>query len=176
VDHRQEEETVAITAIAVSAVENIPAPRARSRAVIWGTMSMNMLRFSLLVLIFAFNLPSCAPDGGTIGAAQYAAKIVGDWQGTVGDMKETMSFNADGKFVSQVRPRGFISNTLSQGVTGTIRGTWTITGKVITMKITEAENERLQNKTTSSTIVTLRQNELVVTSMNGETSTFMRAV
>ena len=83
---------------------------------------MNKLRFSLLVLIFAFNLPSCAPDGGTIGAAQYAAKIVGDWQGTVGDMKETISFNADGKFVSQVRPRGFISNTLGQGITGTIRG------------------------------------------------------
>jgi hypothetical protein len=75
-----------------------------------------------------------------------------------------------------VRPAGFISNTLSQGTTGTIRGTWTITGKVITMKITSADNQNVQNKETSSTIITFTQNELMVRSPNGETSTFMRAV
>jgi hypothetical protein len=139
-------------------------------------MSMNMLRFSLLVLIFAFNLPSCAPDGGTIGEAQYAAKIVGDWQGTVGDMKETISFNADGKFVSQVRPRGFISNTLGQGITGTIRGTWTIEGNVIRLNIDSAENENVLNKTTTSTINMFKQNELALRSSSGETSTFVRTI
>ena len=41
---------------------------------------------------------------------------------------------------------GFISNTLGQGVTGTIRGTWSIQGKVITLTINSAENERLLNK------------------------------
>ena len=83
--------------------------------------------------------------------------------------------DADGTFVAQVRPAGFISNTLSQGVTGTIRGTWTLTGKVITMKITSAENELLQNKVTTSTIVAFRQDQLVVRSVSGETSTFLRA-
>jgi ABC transporter substrate binding protein len=57
---------------------------------------------------------------------------VGDWQGTVDDVRERISFSADGKFISQVRPRGFNSNTLGQGITGTIRDTWTITGNVIT--------------------------------------------
>jgi len=57
-------------------------------------------------------------------------KNSGDWQGTVGDMKETISFDADGKFVSEVRRQGFISNTLGQGITGTIRGTWGAQWKV----------------------------------------------
>jgi len=137
---------------------------------------MNMRRFSLLGVIFVLSLPSCAPEGATIEKAQYAAKIVGDWQGTVGDMKETISFSADRKFISQVRPRGFISNTLGQGITGTIRGTWTIEGNVITLNIDSAENENVLNKTTRSTIEMFKQNELVVRSSSGETSTFVRAI
>lgn len=129
----------------------------------------------LLFLEIISGLASCAP-ASPIAEADYRLKLVGDWLGTVGDTKETMSFKADGNFVAQVRPAGFISNTLSQGTTGTIRGTWTITGKVITMKITSADNENIQNKETSSTIVTFSQNELVVRSASGETSTFMRAV
>jgi hypothetical protein len=143
--------------------------------VIWGT-SMNVLRFSLLVLLFAVNLSSCAPDGATIGEAQYAAKIVGGWQGTVGDMKETISFSADGKFISQVRPRGFISDTLGQGITGTIRGTWRIEGNVITLNIDGTENENVLNKNSTSTIEMFKQNELVVRSSSGETSTFVRTI
>jgi hypothetical protein len=141
-----------------------------------GKVLVNLVRWHFFGILVLFGLTACRPESPPFAEAEYPAKIIGEWLGTIGDVKETMSFKGDGNFVAQVRPSGFISNTLSQGVTGTIRGTWTITGKVITMKITEAENERLQNKTTSSTIVTLRQNELVVTSMNGETSTFMRAV
>jgi uncharacterized protein (TIGR03066 family) len=139
-------------------------------------MSMNMLQFSLLGLMLALGLSCCAPDGATVEEAQYAAKIVGDWQGTVGDMKERISFQSDGKFVSQVRPTGFISNTLGQGITGTIRGTWAITGNVISLNIDSAENETVVNKATTSTIESFKQNELVVRSSNGETSTFVRAI
>ena len=134
-----------------------------------------LTRWSLLVLLVAFGVPSCAPDA-PIAGSQYPAKLVGDWQGTVGDMKETISFRADGGFVSQVRPMGFISNTLGQGVTGTIRGTWAIQGKVITLTISSAEDERLLNKTTASTIESFKQNELVVKSASGETSTFVRVL
>jgi hypothetical protein len=129
----------------------------------------------LLLLGIIFGFPSCAPNS-PIPEADYRVKLVGDWLGTVGDTKETMSFKADSSFVAQVRPAGFISNTLSQGTTGTIRGTWTITGNVITMKIMSADNENMQNKETSSAIVTFSQNELVVRSVSGETSTFMRAI
>jgi hypothetical protein len=99
---------------------------------------------------------------------------VGRWQGTVGDLKETMSIDGDGTFVCQLHPMGFIANTLSQGVTGTIRGTWKITGAMITLRITGAENERLRNRMVSSTIVAFKEDELVLKSDRGETSRFQR--
>ena len=78
--------------------------------------------------------------------------------------------------MSQVRPRGFISNTLGQGVTGTIRGKWAISGKVITLNVGSAEDARLLNTTTTSTIESFKSNEFVVKSASGETSTFVRAL
>ncbi len=137
---------------------------------------MNMPRLVFLGLLFACGLPSCSPDGAPVAEAQYAAKIVGNWQGTVGDTTETISFAADGGFVSDVRPRGFISNTLGQGVTGIIRGTWAVKGKAITLNIRSAEDVRLLNRTTTSTIETFKPNELVVKSASGDTSTFVRAL
>jgi hypothetical protein len=133
-----------------------------------------MTRLCLFGLLFACGLSACSPDVAPVGNAEYATKIVGDWQGTVGDTNETISFAADGRFVSQVRPRGFISNTLSQGVTGTIRGTWAIKGKSITLNINSAEDERVLNTATSSTIETFKPDELVVKSNTGDTSTFVR--
>jgi len=133
-----------------------------------------MTRLCLFGLLFACGLSGCSPNVAPVGNAEYSTKIVGDWQGTVGDTNETISFAADGRFVSQVRPRGFISNTLSQGVTGTIRGTWAIKGKSITLNISSAEDERVLNKATSSTIKTFKPDELVVKSNTGDTSTFIR--
>jgi hypothetical protein len=136
---------------------------------------INTPRLFCFGLLLACGLSSCSPDGAPVGEAEYSAKIVGDWQGTVGDTKETISFGADGGFVSQVRPRGFISNTLGQGVTGTVRGTWTITGKSITLNISRAEDVRVLNSATTSTIETFKPNELVVKSATGGTSTFVRS-
>jgi hypothetical protein len=135
-----------------------------------------MTRLFIFGLLFACWLSSCSPDGSPVGEAEYSAKIVGDWQGTVGDTRETISFGADGGFVSQVRPRGFISNTLGQGVTGTIRGTWAIKGKSITLNISSAEDVRVLNRATTSTIETFKPNELVVKSTTGDTSMFVRAL
>jgi hypothetical protein len=74
-----------------------------------------------------------------------------------------------------VGPVGFISNIFGQGVTtGTIAGTWTIKGKSITLSITSAEDERVLNKSTTSTIETFRPNELIVKSNTEGTSTFIR--
>ena len=133
-----------------------------------------MSLFRAVGLIFVLCLTSCAPDE-TIKQAQYRSKIVGDWQGTVGDDRERISFGADGNFVSQVRPRGFISNTLGQGITGVVRGKWTIDGNVVNLHIDYSENETVLNKTTTSTIESFKQNELVVKSQNGDTSTFLRS-
>ena len=94
--------------------------------------------------------------------------------GTVGDMKEAISFSADGRFEAHLRPQGFISNTLGQGVTGTIGGTWAIKGTSITLSITSAEDERVLNKSTTSTIEAFRPNELMVKSSNDGTSHFVR--
>jgi hypothetical protein len=128
-----------------------------------------------LLLALALAVPSCKPSKPVV-EADYAAKIAGDWMGTVGDMKESIAFRDDGGFVAQLRPMGFISNTLSQGVTGTIRGTWAISGKAITLTITSAQDERVKNSTTSSTILGFSTNELVMKSHRGETTTFVRPI
>jgi hypothetical protein len=130
------------------------------------------VRLGLLVA-FALAVWSCMP-AKPIPGREYRAKIVGNWLGTVGDMKESITFTAGGSFIAHLRPRGFISNTLSQGVTGTIRGNWDINGKTITLKITSAEDERVNNSVTSSTIVAFNPDKLSMKSQRGETSTFTR--
>ncbi|MGA9263128.1 MAG: lipocalin family protein [Desulfobacterales bacterium] len=135
---------------------------------------MNRCMLAML-LALAFVVPSCETSKPVV-EADYAAKIVGDWVGTVDDEKESITFRADGGFEAQLRPSGFISNTLSQGVTGTIRGTWAISGKTITLKITSTEDERVKNSSASSTILAFSTNELEMKSDRGETSKFVRAI
>jgi len=147
----------------------------RYRRLIFGDI-INVTRIFFLGLLFACGLPSCSPDGVPVGEAEYSAKIVGEWQGTVGDRRETISFDANGQFVSQERRRGFISNTLGQGVTGTIRGTWAIKSKSITLNISSAEEVSVLNRATTSTIEAFKPNELVVKSSAGDTSTFVRVL
>ena len=134
--------------------------------------NFNFVRLGLL-LALALGVWSCTP-AKPVAEAEYSAKIVGNWLGTVGNMKESITFNGNGNFIAQLRPQGFISNTLSQGVTGTIRGTWAINGKTIALKITSAEDERVKNSVTSSTILAFNQDELSMKSDRGETSTFTR--
>ena len=129
---------------------------------------------AIAVVVLGFCVASCAKKSTPVAETECSTKIIGAWQGTVGDLKETMSLNGDHTFVCQLQPQGFLANTLSQSVTGTIRGTWAITGAVITLKITDAENESLTNKTASSTVVRFTQDELVLRSDRGETSSFHR--
>ena len=134
--------------------------------------NFNFVRLGLL-LALALGVSSCTP-ANPVAEAEYSAKIVGNWLGTVGNMKESITFSGGGSFIAQLRPQGFISNTLSQGVTGTIRGTWAVNGKTITLKITSAEDERVNNSVISSTILAFNQDELSMKSDRGETSTFTR--
>jgi hypothetical protein len=136
--------------------------------------NFNFVRLVLL-LALALGVSSCKRPR-PVAEADYSAKIVGNWLGTVGNNKESITFSEGGSFIAQLRPQGFISNTLSQGVTGTIRGTWAINGKTITLKITSAEDERVNNSVTSSTILAFNQDELSMKSDRGETSTFTRVI
>ena len=131
---------------------------------------------AIAVVVLGFCLASCVNNSTPVPEAEYSTKIVGRWQGTVGDLKETMSIGGDGTFVCQLHPMGFIANTLSQGVRGTIRGTWKITGAMITLRITGSENEHLRNRIASSTIVAFKEDELVLKSDRGETSPFQRVL
>ena len=128
-----------------------------------------------LLVALALGASSCQP-AKPVAESEYAAKIVGNWLGTVDQMSESMTLNGDGSFIARLRPRGFISNTLSQGATGTIRGTWTIKGKIITLRITSAEDERVKDRVTSSTILAFNQDALSLKSDRGEISTFSRTV
>jgi uncharacterized protein (TIGR03066 family) len=130
----------------------------------------------LVAVLSGLCLASCADNSRPVPEPEYATKIVGHWQGTAGNSKENIVIAADGTFVCHMQPMGFIANTLSQGVNGTIRGTWKITGALITLNITGAENEALRNKTAASTIVAFKEDELVLISDRGETSSFRRMV
>jgi hypothetical protein len=118
---------------------------------------------------------SWRPSNATaVGEAEYSSKIVGDWQGEVAGINETISFGADGGFVALARAGGFISMTLSQGATGTIRGTWVIKGKTVTLNINSAKGERTLNSAVTSAIEMFKPNELIVKSNAGVISTFVR--
>jgi hypothetical protein len=130
-------------------------------------------QFLLCGFLFACGLSSCTPES-PVAESSYSSKLVGEWRGTVGDDREVISFKADGRFTCQLQPLGFIANTLGQGITGTIRGTWAVDGKIITLSISSAEDERVLNKATTSTIVSFKADELKVKSDLGETSTFVR--
>ena len=136
---------------------------------------IKMTRLSLFGVLVACGL-STSCSVAPVKEAEYSATIVGEWFGTsvVGDTRESISFSANGSFVAHVRPVGFISNTFGQGVTGTIGGTWAIKGKSITLSITNADDERVLNKSTTSTIETFRPNELIVKSNTEGTSTLIR--
>jgi hypothetical protein len=115
---------------------------------------------AIAAVVLGFCLASRANSSSTVPEAEYSTKIVGRWQGTVGDLKETMSIAGDGTFVCQVHPMGFMANTLSQSVTGTIRGTWNITGAIITLRIAGAKDERLGNRIAASRIVGFKEDKL----------------
>ncbi len=134
----------------------------------------NFVRTGLLLALVCV-ISSCTPSK-PVAESEYGAKIVGTWMGTVGGMKESMTFRSDGSFTAQLHPSGFISNTLGQGVTGTIGGTWTLKGKTITLNIDRAEDERVKNSVTSSTILAFNPNQLSIKSDRGGTSTFTRAI
>jgi hypothetical protein len=131
---------------------------------------------AFLVLLLATGLSSCERAGTSLAEPQYQAALVGDWQGNVGDDSESISFEADGSFSCQVRSNGFIGTTLGQGTTGAIRGSWTLQGNIITLAIDHASQEQPLNLATTSTIVSFNQNQLVVKSDTGETSTFTRVM
>jgi hypothetical protein len=128
----------------------------------------------IATVVLGFCLASCADHSPPVSEEEYSTQIVGHWQGRVGDSKETMSIGGDGTFVCQLHPMGFLANTLSEGVPGMVRGTWKITGSIITLSITGEKNESLRKKITSSTIVSFKENEIVLRSDRGETSPFRR--
>ena len=130
----------------------------------------------IIIIVVGLGLcfASCANKSPTVPEAEYPSKIVGIWQGTVGDLKESMSINGDGTFACQLYPRGFIAKTLSQSVTSTVNGTWKITGRVITLRITGAENEVLKNKIAASTILEFKENQIMLKSDRGDSSSFQR--
>jgi len=121
----------------------------------------------IAAVVLGFCLASCSNNSPPVSEADYSTKIVGRWQGRVGDSKETMSIDGDGTFVCQLHPMGFLANTLSEGVPGMVRGTWKITGAIIALSITGEKNEPLRNKITSSTIVSFKEGEIVLRSDHG---------
>ena len=129
---------------------------------------------TIAVVTLGACLTACAKSWPAIPEAEYSKELVGRWQGTAGDEKEIMSININGRFVCQLHQRGFIANTLSQGVTGTISGTWSIAGRTVTLLVDGVEHEHLKNGSATSEIVSFNNKEIVLKSARGEVSTFYR--
>jgi hypothetical protein len=129
----------------------------------------------LAVIVLAIALSACERNNShPIPVSEFSTKIAGLWQGTVGDSSETMSLNGDGTFVCQVQQTGFIANMLYPVGPGTVSGTWSVNGNIVSLVITGAKHEHLANRATSSVIVSLNKNDLVLKSAGGEASTFVR--
>jgi len=128
-----------------------------------------------LLFILLLGVSACSPVTPVV-ETDYSADLPGQWTGTVAGMEESITFREDGRFKALVRPGGFISNTISQGTTGSISGAWAIDGDIITLKITGAVDETVVNRETTSIIQSFNSNELVLKSDDGTTSTFSREV
>jgi uncharacterized protein (TIGR03066 family) len=128
----------------------------------------------IVAVVLMACLTACAKTAPPVAESDYATKVVGLWQGTVGSSKETMSLDKNGTFVCQLQPTGFISTMIFPTKGGSIRGTWKVTGTAITLDITGEKNERLENNTASSTIVSFKEDELVLKSDRGGTAAFER--
>ncbi|MEO8762618.1 MAG: hypothetical protein ABI388_13240 [Bacteroidia bacterium] len=133
-------------------------------------------RFALVCLfaVFVFSACNSPSDNLPIPESEYSTKIIGSWEGTVGEMKEIMILKPDCTFVCYVHSIGFIANTLSQSIPGDIYGKWLIKDAKINMEITGEKNERVENDNTSSLIVAFTLNRLVLKSNKGDSSVFNR--
>lgn len=135
-------------------------------------MTLTLKQLGLLFILL-LGVSSCSPVTPVV-ESKYSADILGQWAGMVDGMEESITFREDGRFEALLRPGGFIGNTISQGTTGSISGTWAINGETITLMITGAEDEHVLNSKTTSTILSFNSNEIVLKSDTGATSTFTR--
>jgi hypothetical protein len=126
------------------------------------------------LLVALVMCAACSREPAALAEADYAAVIPGQWMGTVGDSRERLSLGTDGRFDCDLRSTGFLANTLSQGVAGSVHGAWRIAGRKITLIVTGEKNERVENTVATGTIVSLRPDALVMRSDRGETTTFQR--
>jgi len=63
--------------------------------------NFNFVRLGLL-LALTLGVSSCTPVK-PVAEAEYSAKIVGNWLGTVGNMKESITFSGGGSFIASMR-------------------------------------------------------------------------
>ncbi len=80
-------------------------------------MYLRILIKIIAIIIVGFWFAGCKDNSKIVPEVEYATKILGHWQGTVGSSKETMYLNPGNAFVCEIRLMGFVANTLSQSRT-----------------------------------------------------------
>lgn len=140
-------------------------------------MMTKCIKSHILFLSFAiFILGGCkfSSDNSTVEESDYSTKIIGSWEGTVGEVREVMVLKPDSTFVCHLHSIGFIANTLSQSLPGTINGKWYLKDSKIYMQITGEKNENVVNTNVSSLIVGFKQNSMLLKSGVGDSALFNR--
>lgn len=130
---------------------------------------------TIAAVVVGIGLLSCARSSPAIPEERYSKELVGRWQGGAGGENEVMAIDMNGHFVCRLHQRGFLANTLSQGVTGTVSGTWSVSGKTLMLVVDDTRHEHLKNGATSSEIVAFNDRALVLRSHRGNISTFYRS-
>jgi hypothetical protein len=139
----------------------------------WLGIRPSTARRQLAVVALGLLVSGCGKGPPAVSERDYPTALVGQWRGTVGNFKEVMTLHGDGTFNCQLAPAGFIATMIYPVPAGSVSGTWRVAGKIISLAVTSAHNERLENGLASSTIVAFNGNQLVLQAQ-GTTATFER--
>jgi hypothetical protein len=137
---------------------------------------MSMIRRAFLGLLFAAVLASCSSDAPPVPEADYPARLFGGYCLSLVSHRAlpfATERTADEPPLPNLRHKRSVR---VKCVTDRVRGTWAINGKVITLKVSDAEDVRLLSKTITSTIESFKPKEFVVKNERGDTSTFGRVL
>ena len=134
-----------------------------------------MKKFLFLILTFTLAISSCRQQTQSVPPENYSSRIVGNWQGTMGNYyKENIRFKKDNTFEVQLHSGGFIGNTISQGVYGNASGNWRINGNSLTLEISKADEKSLFDQSKKYNILSFMQDEIKLADEKGDTTVFVR--
>jgi len=105
-----------------------------------------------------------------------AANLVGRWELVSNGETEWFDLKADGSLTATIDRRGFIATTLSQGPQVITGGSWQLTGRTITLRLTDSSDPALNGQIHTYEILTLTDRNMETANASGEKRILLRAM